>query len=76
MKNENQNHLAYEPAVSWLNCRVNTEKGKWKYSKGIFKTCNRTGNSKVAILSMLNIAERLLYLYFWVNFNKFEDNFR
>ena len=25
------------PAVSWINLRVEHGKGKWKYSKGIFK---------------------------------------
>ena len=37
---------SYKLAVSWLNWRVEDVKGKWKYSKGIFKTCSRTENSK------------------------------
>ena len=55
-----------EPAVSLRDWIAEHGKGKWKYSKDIFKNCERTGNSLVAnnILPfslMFHIAERLLY---------------
>ena len=58
--------FGYKPAVSWLNMRVEHGKGKWKYSKGMFKNRLRNGNSTVMnnILSfsfLFHIAEQLLY---------------
>ena len=63
----------YKPAVSWLNWRAEHGKGKWKYSKDIFKNCKRTGISLVAnnILPFsltFHKAERLLYFNILGNF--------
>ena len=57
------------------------EKASGKYSKDIFKSCERTGNSLVAdnILSfslMFHIAERrLCFNIFGVIFNEFKHKF-
>ena len=37
----------YKLAVSWLNWRVGHGRGKWMYSKCIFRNESRNGNGKV-----------------------------
>ena len=48
-KNQVSNGLlcyGYKPAVSWINLRAGHGKGKWKYSKGIFKIVKEMKISK------------------------------
>ena len=66
----------YKPADSWLSWKDEHGKGKWKYSKDIFKNCQRTGNSKVlnSSLAFSLMFHFLNDFYTLIFFNDFQDN--